>query len=51
VSNTDVIAALTGALALSQTIEDSGEYSMVLDDQWIDETSLQTLQTGLTILS
>lgn len=47
--NSSLIANITGALAAGQTPGASSGYTQLIDDQWIDLGSLQSLQTGLTI--
>lgn len=49
--NTSLIASITGSLSAGTTPEANSGFSEILDNQWIDITSLQSLQTGLTILS
>ena len=50
-TNTDLIASITGALSEGNAPATNSGYSLILDDQWIDLTSLESLQTGLTIAS
>lgn len=48
-TNTELIATITGAIDAGTSPEADPWYSLVLDNQWIDAASIQSLQTGLVI--
>ncbi len=50
-ANSPLITSLTGSIATKvKPVANSG-FDLLLDDQWIDLATLQTVQTGLTIAS